>query len=297
MKVDALVEWALSMMLAPLVVGLIHFAKARLQGRQGPSPMQPYRDLWKLAGKRSVWPETASLVFGLAPYAMLIIYALLLGLVVSVRAAPGDASGDLLTLIFLLALGRFVIGLASLDTGTPLAALGGSRAMFLHMLIEPAMVALACAFALSLQSLQLEAARGSGAVSSLARLLFGGSLLGVILLEAGRLPFDNPEAHLELTMIDKAIELDYSGPELAALEWAGAIRLTFFILLLSFVVFPPGIGGPSEILRFAVYPIAAMALAVWETTRPKYRLRGMITPAFIPLVLALGAILFGFIHP
>jgi len=238
MQTLALTQWILSVALAPLVAGLIQWIKARLQARQGPSPLQPYRDAWKLVHRRATWPETASLIFGLAPYLTFVTYVLLLGFL-SYTVTPVDGGDvDLLTPIFLIALAKFGIGLAALDSGTPLAALGGSRTMFMHVLGEPTLVALAYAYLLQVGSAQAGPGVASQSLLLLPPLLISASLFGIILIEAGRLPFENSETRLELTMIEDAVALDYGGPELAAWEWARALRLTFFFTLFVSIVVP-----------------------------------------------------------
>jgi len=292
--VAAYLQWILSIALSPLVVGLLQWARARLQARQGPSPLQPYRDLWKLARKRPTWPETASLVFGVAPYLNFVTYVLLTGLISGAFVSPNHAGTDLLTIVFLLALAKFVTALAAFDTGSPLTALGGSRAMFFHVLAEPALVALAYA-----HTLQQPSSAAPEFLRFLPHLLIGAGLLGVLLLETGRLPFDNAETRLELTMIESAVTLEYGGLELAMWEWAGSIRLTFFFTLIIYSFDPSivaGFSGLAVLLRLVVYLAFILGLAVWETTRPKYRLRAILGSAVFPLMLALSAILFDFIN-
>jgi formate hydrogenlyase subunit 4 len=278
------------------MIGLAHTFEARLQGRAGPSIWQPYFDLGKLLHKQAVWPETSSLVFGLAPYLNLSVYAVLVGLLLqSANTATAQASlqlGNLLTMIFWLALARFLAGLAALDTGTPLAGLGASRALFFHVLTEPALVALAYAFAW-----RVLAAPNADLASTLATLLMALGLLGVILMECGRLPFDNPETKLELTMIEPASELDYSGLELAVWEWAKALRLTSLVFLFSLVTMRSGhtVEEWWLITQFMLYPLLMLLLAIWELTRPKIRLRQVTGPAAIAFVLTLGAVLFSYL--
>jgi formate hydrogenlyase subunit 4 len=294
----AYIQWALTVALAPLVMGLIQWLKARLQARQGPSILQPYRDLWKLAHKHPVWPNTTSPVFGLMPYLVLGANVLLVGLVSGVLGLPGG-SADLLTIIFLIALTKFVTALAALDTSSPLTALGGSRVMFLHALAEPTLVALAYAHALLAHSLGLSQSSMAGSLSQVSYLLIGMGLLGMILLETGRLPFDNVESRLELTMIENAIALEYSGPELAAWEWAGAIRLSFFFSLIASSFSPIGSATETDevvgLLYVAVYLALILGLAWWETVHSKYRIRAILGPGLLPLMLALSALLFDFI--
>src|SRR5947209_5968345 len=135
--------------IAPLVVGTLRRVKDRLQGRAGPRPYQPYLDLWKLFHRQPVIPDTASWVFSTAPYIVFGCYALL-GLITPIIFLPpasaidrsflGWPLADLLVLVYLLGLARFVMGLAGMDAGAPLGGLGSGREMFIHVLIEPTLI-------------------------------------------------------------------------------------------------------------------------------------------------------------
>lgn len=138
---NAALQALLLLLLSPLVSGLIRTAKARLQTRRGPSPLQPYRDLARLLRKGMVTPETASPVFAAAPF-VLISTTLLAGLLAPTvfAAAPLSQFGGVLSLVYLLGLGRFFLALAALDTGTSFGGMGSSREMTIAALAEPALM-------------------------------------------------------------------------------------------------------------------------------------------------------------
>jgi formate hydrogenlyase subunit 4 len=331
---DSLVQFFVYLLIAPSVIGMLNWFKARLQGRGGPSPLQPYRDLWKLFRRQPVViPEDASWIFLAAPGIILGCYVIL-GLlipIISTHSIKEDESlellvqirslftsppvTDLLGVIFILGLARFAAGLAGLDSGSPFGGLGSGREMFFHVLAEPTL--LLTAFALSLISkttgllrifqthdslLAKILASQAGENMMIVELGLGLALLALVLVmlaEAGRMPFDNSATHLELTMTGKAIQLEYSGPLLAMLEYAEALRLTFFITLL-YNLFLPMLLGPADVLwpmRLAyagLYSIklflAVFGLAIWELSRARLRLRSVVEPAFLALGSALLAV-------
>jgi formate hydrogenlyase subunit 4 len=267
MTFSSFIQGLVFLLVAPLVVGTLRWAKARLQRRQGATPFQFYRDLLKLLRKRPVTPDSASWIFVLVPIIVFFCYGSL-GFLVPVfflPAAEMSPTGDLLVLVYFLGLARLAMGLAGMDTGTPFGGLGSSRELLIHALIEPTLIL---------------------------------ALVLVTLAEAGRLPFDNPASHLELTMFGKAIHLEYAGPLLALLEWAEALRLTFFMTLLANLFGPwlLAVAGNEPLLNMLLallYPakllILVLALAFWEALQVKTRLRAVVTPTLTALAITLIA--------
>ena len=230
MNWSALLQLVAGLALAPLLPGLINRVKALAAGRRGPPTTQLYRDLWKLLRKGVVYSTTTTWVFRAGPR---------LGLAATLTAltlmpwGPLPAlltfPGDLIVLVYLLGLARFFTVLAAFDTGSSFEGMGASREACLAALAEvPLFLALAAL------------ARGAGAMAlspiyaGLAHLpagttaglfLAGAALLVVYLTENARIPIDDPNTHLELTMIHEVMILDHSGPELVLLEYGGALKL------------------------------------------------------------------------
>lgn len=291
-------------LLAPLVVGTLRWARARLQRRQGPSPLQFYWDLVKLLRKQPVEPQGSSWLFVAAPVVVFACSAApgFLAPVLYLPARDASLAGDLLVLVCLLGLARLVLGLAGMDAGAPFGGLGSGRELFVHVLAEPVLIFITLTLALKWQTTSLSTILWQThqhtplevyTAPPLLPLLL--ALILAILVETGRLPFDNPATHLELTMFGKAIHLEYAGPGLALLEWAEALRLTFFLTLLA-NLFAPWLlatAGGSPIWNLGLillYPLKlgllALALAFWEALQVKTRLRAVVTPALIALALA-----------
>jgi len=298
--------------LSPLSVGVVNWLKARLQGRRGPDPLQPYRDLRKLLRIRPTVPDSASGIFLFAPPAVFTCF-LLLGLALPTIYVPPGPGMDLLLVVGLLGLAKLVTTLAAFDAGSPFGPMSSGRQWFIHVLAEPTLLVAIYVFAMSRATTNLPLF--ATAAPDTNRLLDSptiplaiGALCFVLLAESGRLPFDNPATHLELTMIEDGTKLEYSGRLLALMKWADAMKLTFALSLVAFLAFPPGgLDGHTPLtllIAFAVYlaKIGALlvVLAWWETSRGKIRIRAIVTP----LILATGVLLFtivilvvGYIQP
>jgi formate hydrogenlyase subunit 4 len=276
------IQIALVLGLAPLLQGMIKAVKARLQGRRGPGIAQPYRDLTKLLARESVVSEQASWVFRYAPgfYAAgLILAALLVPTVASRSPLPGFA--DAIVLVGLFALARFALALAALDTGSNFGGMGASREVTFAALVEPALLLVLFAAALPSGSTNLTSLVTDRGVSA-ADLLAFGALLIVVIAETGRIPIDNPDTHLELTMAHEGMILEYSGRPLGVLHWATWIKQFAMLALAAGIFLPwgmaPGDGASAlELLgglgAFAL-KVAALGvlLAVIESAVAKLRI-------------------------
>jgi formate hydrogenlyase subunit 4 len=223
----------------------VRWLKARMMGRIGPHPLQPWRDLLKLLRKRPVLAENASWISRAAPYLAVAAAVAALALVPSFsRAMLFAPMSDLLLIAGLLALGRVALALAGMDVGTAFGGLGAAREMSFAALAEPALLLAALSFAILAGSTGLEqiaATFQEGAVGlrvSLALALI--ALCAVAVAENARIPVDNPATHLELTMVHEAMILEASGRHLALWEAAAALRLTLWLALIVAVFLPFG---------------------------------------------------------
>jgi formate hydrogenlyase subunit 4 len=290
-----LAQAAAYLLLAPLFAGLVDWLKARLQGRRGPDPAQPYRDLRKLLGKAPSVPGPASGVFLLAaPLAFTCLG--LLGFALPLFLVPA-LEMDLLLALALLGLARFVTALAAFDAASPFGPMSGGRQLFVHTLAEPALLLVVYVLALGNDTTGLASlTTGGNPWAEPAVPLALGALGYVLLASSGRLPFDNPATHLELTMVEQGTRLEHSGRALALLEWADAMRLTVALTLLANLAVPWGVTAERAplpvLLAFLAYLAKVggllLALAWWEVVHAKARLRAVASP----LLLALGALLF-----
>lgn len=232
------------LLVAPLASGLVRMFKARLQGRKGPNPFFPYIALAVLLRKQMVISRSTSWVFRAAPFCVLgsaVFLALTLPLAVQKGAlAP---YGDFMVIAGVLALGAVFLVLGGLDAASAFGGMGASREMTLASLVEPSMIMVFAALAAVSGSSGVDDMLASGAVSLSSApylaLTFAAFLL-ILLAENARYPVDNPATHLELTMVHEAMILEYSGPYLAMMEYASALKLTVFSLLLVNFLAPAG---------------------------------------------------------
>ena len=261
-------------LVAPLVAGIIKTTKAKLQNRRGPGILQPYFDLIKLFDKESVISPTVSWIFKGAPY---IYFAAGVAAAALVPVAPFSNTGvsDVITLIYLLALGRFCLVLASLDSGSAFGGMGGAREMFIGILVEPALLLAMLTVAFKAQTTNLGVMVNQAASSplSLAYIFAAIAFFIVLIAETGRIPVDNPDTHLELTMVHEGMCLEYSGRKLALISWAAAVKQLVMILLFV-LLFLPGSPVSSAPLFWMVLKVlmVAVVIAFTETSTNKMRL-------------------------
>ena len=276
-------------LLAPLLPGLVQHLKARLQGRRGPSPVQPYRELRRLWSKSAIDVEGATLVYRLAPSVTAATLLVAVALVPVASSAPNLGVGhSMLALGGLLALARFSVGAAAWDTENGFALMGASRDLTLAVFVETTLVLSLAVAALVAGTTDLAGiiagTSGSAAWTSPGLALGAVGFALVVVAETGRQPFDNPDTHLELTMIHEGPVLEYGGRDLAFLHWSAAAR-HWIVLVLAALVFVPHAESPS--LQLALLPVVlvvlAAALAVTETLVAKMRV------LLAPRLLAVGA--------
>ena len=287
---------------APLVRGIIERLKAQLQRRRGASIWRPYAEIFKLLRKEDLVPPTSSVVFRIAPILLFGSTMCVAAFVPVVHASALLASrGDFFLLVYLLALGRFFLSLGALDGGSAFGGMGASREALVSSLAE-------APFLLSLVAIAILASRADIAGMagwtlqqnlfdiSAAHILALASFGMVLLAEMGRMPVDNPTTHLELTMIHEGMVLEYSGPSLALIEWASAIKLHAMLALLIALFGPWGMasGGsgwriPVALLLFcSKIALLMVLLSVIESAVAKLRM--YLVPDFLGVASAVSAL-------
>jgi formate hydrogenlyase subunit 4 len=220
---------------APLLKGVINRLKAIVQSRRGPSVFQPYYDLWKLLHKGSVVSEHASWIYHAAPIFTFVTPLAVATLIPVLTAYPLPYAfmGDMLAGGFILSLGGFFTSLAAMDTASSFGGMGSSRARTVSLLAEPVVILVLFTVALVAQA-TIPFVVNQTLVSD--RFLFNpvhwllvAALFMVILAESGRIPVDNPSSTFELSMIENSRTIEYSGQELALMEWGSSMK-TFVLL-------------------------------------------------------------------
>ncbi len=220
--------------------------------RRGAAVCQPYYNLQKLFVKGEVISDAVSWIFRVTPFVVLAANLTALFLAPAVVAAnPAVLAGEFLAIIFILALGRFFLALAGLDAGSAFGGMGSSREMFISSLAEPA--ACLAVFALFLQP-RTTNPELLGMVNGLrlANIFAALGLFMVIIAETSRLPIDNQETHLELTMIHEAMVFEYSGRSLALIELAAYLKQLLWFMLLGQILFPTTVSYSAGFIPLAV---------------------------------------------
>lgn len=231
---------------APLLAGFVKSVKCKLQNRKGPPIFQPYRDLNKLFHKEIQVASTSSIIFRITPY---IIFSTIIAataiIPLFITIPSGFAIADVIALVGLFALARFFLALAGMDIGTAFGGMGSSREMLIAATAEPALLMAFFTVAMIASSTNLMvivqhfSSQYPTAIPSLLFAACGFALVAIA--ETGRIPIDNPDTHLELTMIHEAMVLEYSGRYLALIEWASQIKFMIYCVLFINLFFPWGI--------------------------------------------------------
>ena len=269
----------LSLLLCPLLPGLVGKLKGIFVGCPGPSVWQPYYDILKLLRKGSVYSQTTTWVLPLAPLVTLAaLLCAMLFLPFAFVDSPLAFEGDVIVFFYFLALGRVLGVLAALDTGSSFAGMGASREMQFSSLAELGMFCI-LAFLLRLSgrfsmSGLLNAADSSmWSYSGTALFLVAIAFFILLLAENCRVPFDDPDTHLELTMIHEAMVLDYGGPDLGIIHYAAALKLWLFTSICSLMIVPAGLlSGFGGLLVFVLAQfLLGGLLALVEAVSARFR--------------------------
>lgn len=223
--------------LAPFFSGLGRVITAKLHSRQGPSVLQDYYDIRKLFARQDIYPAEAGFIFKNAPMIMMAaMVTLIMGIPMIARISPIPMLGDIITIIYLLALPRFFFSLTSIDSGSPLAGVGGIRELVVGTLIEPAMMLSLVVLALICKTTSLDVVAQhiyAGSITSVMAVIMAAlSFAFAVYVELGKLPFDLAEAEQEL---QEGPLTEYSGPSLALIKISMSLKqlilLSWFITL------------------------------------------------------------------
>jgi formate hydrogenlyase subunit 4 len=296
MTAVAIVAQALFVLLfPPLMLGVIAKTKAAFAGRVGPPVLQPYYDLVKLFRKGTVLSRTTSWVFRAGPVVSVATAILAVALVpVGGHPALVAFEGDFLLLAYLLALARFFTVAAALDTGSAFEGMGAAREATFACLAEPALVLGLVALARSAGSLSLSAMLGPGVGPAWGKdgasfVLVAAALFIVLLTENCRIPVDDPNTHLELTMIHEVMVLDHGGPALGLILYAAALKLFVFSAILARLLVPVPLAGPIWRWLASIGALLAVAIAVGVIESTMARLRLTHIPRLLVAACLLSA--------
>jgi len=276
-----------------------------MQGRQGPPLLQTYYSLLKLLKKETVYSNNTSLIIRITPY-INVVCVIVASLFVPVVFIPGMTAGfgNVILFLYLLVCAKFFMALAGLDAGSTFGGMGSSREMTFSAVIEPVIIIVFAALGLLLKTTNIYQMFATSLQSSLlinpSTLLISLSLFIILIVESSRIPVDNPETHLELTMIHEAMLLEYSGPDLAMMELSHAVKQTLLMAVLINVLFPWGLTTSPNIFSVSVSIITfitkgvvlATAIGVFESMFAKSRLFRLPNLFMLAFFFSFSTILF-----
>jgi formate hydrogenlyase subunit 4 len=294
-KIHLTIHAALLLAMPLFLLGIIGKTKAAFAGRVGPPVLQPYFDVIKLLRKGSVFSRTTTWVFKAGPVVGLVtaLFAATL-MPLGGHLAPISFEGDLVLFAYLLGLGRFFTVVAALDTGSSFEGMGGAREVTFSCLTEPALFLGLIVLTRLSGSLSLSNMIGSGLGQAwqhggASLVLVAASLFIVLLAETCRIPVDDPNTHLELTMIHEVMVLDHGGPALGLIHYAAALKLFVLGSVVVRLVVPYG-GDPW--VAWGVFAVGMVLLAVLigivESTMARLRM------AQVPILLVAACLLSAF---
>jgi formate hydrogenlyase subunit 4 len=283
----------LALLMAPLLFGVINRTKAVFAGRTGQPLLQAYYDLWKLLCKGAVYGETTSWIFRAGP-AVGLSSTLVALLVVPFAGIPAvlHFGGDLLLLAYVLGLMRFFTVMAALDTGSAFEGMGASREVQFSALAEPVLLLGLVAIAritgtLSLSLMLPGLSPQIWAAAGPALAMIAVSFFAILLAENGRIPVDDPNTHLELTMIHEVMVLDHSGPDFAYILYSAALKLWVMSALLIGIILPVRSGNYLVDIPAALAGMIVLAVLIGGIESMMARLRLLRVPQ---LLVGAGAI-------
>lgn len=296
---------AVCILFSPFLLGVIGKTKAFFAGRTGPPYLQPYYDILKLIQKGSVYSLTTTWIFRAAPLVSLAaILASSFLIPFGGLKAPVTFVGDVLLFAALFGLARFFMILAALDTGSSFEGMGASREAAFSCLSEialflnfAALVVLSKSFSLSQMIGERSWSSWSASGPSLMLVLL--STFMILLVENSRIPIDDPATHLELTMIHEVMVLDHSGPDLAFILCAGAVKLFVLGGLLVTILIP--FQSQNKMMNAAIFlsgmVLLAIAIGIVESAMARLRLNrvssfiiGSFVLASLGLIIALSGV-------
>jgi formate hydrogenlyase subunit 4 len=292
---SAVVALGIVMVLAPAVTGVAARTRAALTHRRGTPVLQLYFDLLKLLRRGAVYSDVTTWVFRFAPVAVLatsIVAALIVPL--NGRASLLGFAGDPVALAYTYALGRFFLVLAALDTGSSFEGMGASREVTFASVVEVGSFLSFATLAVLTHELSLSGmllaplahSAASGGAAAVA--MIAASLFALLLAECARVPVDDPATHLELTMIHEVMVLDHSGPDLALILYAGALKLSVLGAIVIAVLVPRADLPPTAAIALLVVGLMVVGVGVGVVEASMARLRLPKVPLYLAGASALA---------
>ena len=277
-----------------LLSGVINRVKSLWSGRKGPPILQLAFDVRRLLRKSSVYSTTTTALFRIAPYVFFVTSAGSAAIVPLLGSLPITSFAfDFVWFAYVWGLGRVAIMLAALDTGNSFEGMGAAREATFATLLEPALFLVAGALCLLSGTHTFHQALAPHLHSGSAIVLWAAAIVGltiVLQVETSRMPIDDPNTHLELTMVHEVMILDHSGPDLAAIQMGSAIKLFVGSSVIATLLNPWAGSGTllAGLANLALSLFVGVVIATIESLVARLKLRTV--PQYIVVAISAGAI-------
>jgi len=290
-----MVSFILILLTSFLFMGIVIRTKSLASGRKGPGIMQPMKDIIRLWRKGAVYSKTTSFIFQIAPtvYFASVIMAILM---IPFGNLKGIISfdGDFVMFAYVLALGKFLMIISALDTGSSFEGMGASRESLFSMLVEPAFFIIMGSFALFTGHTSFYDIFSTLNFGNNISYLIGGLatfvLVLIAMIENSRMPVDDPKTHLELTMVHEVMILDNSGFDLGVIMYTTLLKFAMYGAIIA-NLFIGSVPLPASLMLFlSIQFVFAVIVGILESFTARFRMSH--NPQFIFILTSVSLLIF-----
>jgi len=291
-----MISFLLILISAIFFVGVITKVKAKIAARKMPSIFQPVYDVIRLFKKGAIYSPVTSVIFKMAPiiYFSSIVLATFF-IPIGSQKAILSFEGDFVFFAYLLGIGKFMMIIAAMDTGSGFEGMGANREALYSMLVEPAFFILAGSVALFTNNisfndlfLHLNLDTNLSYIIGIAAIYV---LVYIAMVENSRMPVDDPKTHLELTMVHEVMVLDNSGFDLALIHISTWLKFAIYGSLISnFIIHSVWSWYWQIIVFFSIQFVFAVTVGILEAFRARNKMEK--NPQWIIMLSAISVVIF-----
>ena len=297
MELTAYIRGIISLLIvlgfAPLFAGLVNKLKAIFTGRLGAPVLQPYSDLKRLFRKETINANSSSFISVISPtinFVAVVIAAAMLP--IGFERPLISFEGDIILFAYILGLARFFQILAAMDIGSSFEGMGASREAAFAVFAEPIFFFTlgSIAFISGLTSIYeiYHSIRLDNVTYIVFIIVCSISVFILAVTECSRMPVDDPNTHLELTMIHEVMILDNSGVDLFLYQYSSYIKLFIYAILETSFFYPFGTRSYTVAIVIFVVVITTLSisLAIVETITSRFKMKSI--PHYLLFATAIG---------
>lgn len=279
--------------LAPLFAGLVNKQKAILTGRIGAPILQPFYELQRLFKKETINAATSSILSRISPVLNLVT------LIIAAAILPVgfwkpliSFNGDIILFAYILSLARFFQILAAMDIGSSFEGMGAAREATFALFAEPIFFFTIGSISIISGFTSLYDIYHSIRLDNISYEVFivicSISVFMLAVTECSRMPVDDPNTHLELTMIHEVMILDNSGIDLFLYQYSSYVKLFIYAVLEISFFYP--FSKQSYLLGILIFVTGSVALTfalgMVETITSRYKMKNI--PQYLLFATAIG---------